>query len=173
MSGTTPAKGKEASKPAGSGKHRNYVKQTDVPRYSLEETLKVARAISEQHAKQPTKPLDVAFALDLTPGAKVFEYVTGASIAYGLTEGGAQAEQISLTDLGRRIVAPTTEGDDLAAMREAVLRPRVIKEFLTRYNNEAVPRDDIARNVLEGRASRRGPRSAPCGSSSTPRARSY
>lgn len=149
MSAATPAKGKEPSKPAGSGKQRTYVKQADVPRYSLREALRVARAISEQHAKQPTKPLDVAFALELTPNAKVFEYITGASIAYGLTEGGAQADQISLTNLGRRVVAPMTDGDDVAAMREAVLRPRVIREFLTKYNNEAVPRDDIARNVLE------------------------
>jgi hypothetical protein len=149
VSAATATKGKEDAKPAGGGKACTYVKQTDVPRYPLREALRVARAISEQHAKQPTKPLEVAFALDLTPNAKVFEYITGASIAYGLTEGGAQADQISLTNLGRRIVAPTTNGDDVAAMREAVLRPRVIREFLTKYKNEAVPRDDIARNVLE------------------------
>jgi hypothetical protein len=137
------------SKEPGDGKNRNYVKQSDFPRVSLNEALRIARAISEHYAKQPTKPLDVAFALDLTPGAKVFKYLTGASIAYGLTEGAAQADQIALTDLGRRIVAPTAEGDDLVAMREAILRPRVIKGFLTKYNNEAVPRDDVARNVLE------------------------
>jgi len=142
--------GKEAGKPAGSGKSRTYVKQTDVPKHSLREALRVAEAISEHYAKQPTKPLDVAFALDLAPNAKAFEYLLGASIAYGLTQGGPQADQISLTDLGRRIVAPTKEGEDLAAQREAFQRPRVIREFLTKHNNGAVPRDDIARNVLEG-----------------------
>ena len=43
----------------------------------------------------------MAFALDLTPGAHVFKYLTGASVAYGLTDGAAQADQISLTDLDR------------------------------------------------------------------------
>jgi hypothetical protein len=81
--------------PTGDRKDRNYVKQSDFPRVSLSEALRVARAISEHYAKQPTKPPDVAFALDLTPGAKIFKYLTGASIAYGLTEGGAQADQIS------------------------------------------------------------------------------
>jgi len=134
--------------PTGDRKDRNYVKQSDFPRVGLSEALRIARAISEHYAKQPTKPLDVAFTLDLTPGAKVFKYLTGASIAYGLTEGGAQADQISLTDLGRRIVAPPTEGYDLVAMREAVLRPRVIKEFLSRYNGSPLPKDNIAYNVL-------------------------
>jgi Predicted nucleotide-binding protein containing TIR-like domain len=44
---------------------------------------------------------------------------------------------------------PTSEEQDAAARREAVLRPRVFKEFLERYDNHAFPRADIAENVLE------------------------
>jgi predicted nucleotide-binding protein len=73
----------------------------------------------------------------------------GASIAYGLTEGGYNAEAISLTALGRRIVAPTSEGDDFAAKREATLRPRIVRDFLTRYNESKLPNDTIGKNVLE------------------------
>lgn len=39
-----------------------------------------------------------------------------------------------MTDLGRRIVAPTVEGDDIAATREALMRQRVVREFLERYD---------------------------------------
>src|SRR3954469_19993041 len=56
---------------------------------------------------------------------------------------------ISLTALGRRIVAPTKEGDDIAAKKEALLRPRVTKDFLSRYNESRLPAEAIARNVLE------------------------
>jgi hypothetical protein len=147
--GKETAKSKEVPAAAETSKRRAYVKQTDVPRHTLNEALRVAQAISDEYAKQPTKPLDVAIALDLVPTGRAFEYLTGASVAYGLTEGGAQADQISLTELGRRVVAPLKEGDDLAAQREAFLRPRVIREFLTRYNNEAVPKDSIAGNVLK------------------------
>lgn len=149
MSAATGTKGKEDAKPAGVGRARAYVRQADVPKYPLREALRVAAAIGEQYAKQPTKPIDVALALELSPRHKKFEYLTGASIAYGLTEGGAQSPQIALSDLGRRIVAPTAEGDDLAAKREAVLRPRIIREFLTKYDGSPLPKDNIARNVLE------------------------
>jgi hypothetical protein len=74
--------------------------------------------------------------------------LTGASIAYALTTGGCNAELISITPLGMRIVRTSAENDDIAAKREALLRPRVIREFLQRYNNAPVPREAIARNVL-------------------------
>jgi hypothetical protein len=66
----------------------------------------------------------------LTPTASAFRMRTGASIAYGFTEGGYNAEKVALTDLGRRAVAPIEEGDDLRTMREGFLRPRTINEFL-------------------------------------------
>jgi len=47
-----------------------------------------------------------------------------------------------------RVVRPTEEGDDVVAMREALLRPRVIGEFLQKYNSAPLPRSDIAINVL-------------------------
>ena len=72
----------------------------------------------------------------------------GASIAYGLTDGGCNASEIKLTPLGRRIVRPTVEGDDIVAKREALLTPRVVNEFLTHYNNSPLPKDHIAQNVL-------------------------
>ena len=71
-----------------------------------------------------------------------------ASIAYGLTAGGYNAETISLEPLAMRIVRPTAEGDDLAAKREALLKPRVVREFLTKYDRAPLPRTEIAENVL-------------------------
>ena len=149
MSPTPGTKGKEAVKSVGNGKPRTYVKQTDVPKYTLREALRVAEAISEQYAKRPTKPIDIALALELNPNGRTFEDLTGASIAYGLTEGGAQADKITLTDVGRRIMAPTAEGEDLAAKREAVMGPRIIRLFLAKYDGSPLPKDNIARNVLE------------------------
>lgn len=128
---------------------RAYVSQSDVPAYSLEQALRIPRAIADNYGKAPTRPLRVAQALNMTPGSGHFRMLCGAAIAYGVTEGGYNTDQIALTPLGRRVVAPTREGDDLAARREALLRPRVIREFLTRYNGSKLPNDVIARNVLE------------------------
>jgi len=128
---------------------RKYLSQSDVPAYSLDQAIRVPMALSDNFGKNPTRPLRVAQAMNLSPTSSGFRMVCGAAIAYGLTEGGYNAELISLTPLGRRIVAPTREGDDTAARREAMLRPRVIRDFLTRYNGSKLPQDAIGRNVLE------------------------
>lgn len=83
------------------------------------------------------------------PATGPFRMITGAAVAYGLTDGAARTEKIGLTSLGRRIVAPTAEGDEIAARREAVLQPRVVREFLQRYDSSRVPSAQIAQNVLE------------------------
>ncbi|KQR47676.1 hypothetical protein ASF87_01535 [Microbacterium sp. Leaf161] len=75
--------------------------------------------------------------------------LTGAAVAYGLTDGAAQGETIGLTALGRRAVAPTSEGDDRNALREAVLQPRAVRQFLEKYDGSKVPSRSIALNVLE------------------------
>ena len=82
------------------------------------------------------------------PTSGPFRQLCGAAIAYGLTEGGYNATKIKLTPLGKRITRPTIEGDDLVAKREALLRPRVLKEFLTQYDHSQIPKDQIAQNVL-------------------------
>jgi hypothetical protein len=131
---------------------KNYVSQADVPRYSIDDALRVARAIADEYGKQPTRPLDIAAAIGMTPGSGSFKMLTGASIAYGFTEGGAQADEISLTELGLRVVAPVDEGDDDAAKREALLRPRVVQEFLKKYDGSKMPRreiGEIGKNILE------------------------
>jgi predicted nucleotide-binding protein len=132
-----------------SDKQRAYVSQSDIPAFSLSKALRVATAIADNYGKAPTKPLRVAQALEMSPTSGPFRMLCGASIAYGLTEGGCNADTISLTVLGKRVVAPTDEGDDSQAKREASLKPRIIREFLTKYNDSKLPTDQIALNVLE------------------------
>lgn len=127
---------------------RSYVSQADVPAGSLDRALRIPRAIADNYGYKPTSPLQVAAALDVQPSSSNFRMLTGAAIAYGLTSGGCNAETISITPLAMRIVRPTSEGDDVAAKREAFLKPRVIREFLQKYDRAPIPREDIARNVL-------------------------
>ena len=128
---------------------RSYLKQSDVPAASLEDALRVAQAIFEHYAGRPTSPLHLAKALNVDPGGSQLKVLTGASMAFGLTEGGAQASNIVVSDLAKRILRPTMEGGSEAAKREAVLTPRVFGEFLRAYDRHNFPRPDIAINVLE------------------------
>lgn len=142
-----PAAKKSAGKPKA--KRAARLNQSDVPAHSLADALKVAEALRDNYASQPATPLDVAAALKMSPTSSGLRMITGAAMAYGLTEGGAQSAMISLTDLGKRITSPLEEGDDIAAMREAVLKPKVINEFLTKYNGAALPQKHIGLNVIE------------------------
>lgn len=143
---------RKGTRPAAVGKikpkKRTYLSQTDVPGSSLDSALRVPRAIVEHYAGSPVTPLQLASALNMSPSSGPFRALCGASIAYGLTDGGYNAQQISLTALGKRIVKPLAEADDAAAKREAILTPRVVGEFLRQYNGSSLPRLDIALNVL-------------------------
>jgi hypothetical protein len=125
--------------------------QEDVPSYSLEQALRVARSIADNYAFKPTKPVNVAGAMGMTHTAGPFRAISGASVAYGLTTGAAQAPEIGITPLGMRILRPKTVGDDVAAKREALLKPKVVGEFLRDYDGAALPPDAIAKNVLESK----------------------
>ena len=80
---------------------RIQVSQADIPAYSLEEAMRVPKAIVDNYNSKPVSPLKVAAAMNLGPATGRFKMITGAAIAYGLTDGGAQSSQISLTPLGR------------------------------------------------------------------------
>src|SRR5438128_521872 len=85
---------------------RTYLKQSDVPSASLDESLRVPQAILDHYAGRPTSPLYVAKALNVDPKGSQLKVLSGAAIAFGLVEGGAQAAAISVTDLTRRILRP-------------------------------------------------------------------
>jgi len=129
---------------------RERISQADLPRTSLVKALRLPRALLEQYAGQPTPPIDLALAVGVKPSSSGWRTLTGSAIGYGLTEGGYNASTISLTDLGRRAVAPQTEGEDIEALREACLKPAVIGMFLKKYDGNKFPREEIALNVLKG-----------------------
>jgi predicted nucleotide-binding protein len=133
----SPAKGKRAR-----------LSQSDVPSMSVIDALRIPKALRDDCGSQPTVPLLVAKAVGMQPSGGSFRMLTGAAVAYGLTDGAAQSTTIGLADLGRRAVRPTSEGDDTAALREAAIKPRVMREFLQKYNGSKFPNDVIAKNVL-------------------------
>lgn len=143
------AKNEVSGKGASSAKQRSpKIMQTNMPSHSLEDALAVPRAIWDNLAGKPSTPLQVCTALDMSPSSSKFRDLSGAAIAYGLTAGGWNAKSISLEALGKRAVAPTEEGDDICAIREAVMRPGILKRFFEYYDGKKFPKDVIAENML-------------------------
>ena len=128
---------------------RVYFKQADFPQSPLQQAQRIAAALVENFAADSGSPPDVALSLGISPTSSGWSALTGASIAYGLTDGGINASVIKLTSLGRRLVAPEEEGEDVIARREAILKPRILREFFEKYRRAKFPNDTIAVNVLK------------------------
>lgn len=138
-------------KEQGGKKRPGKVSQADMPSVSLSEALRIPIAIRDNYGLDPSTPVDVGVAVGIAPTSGGFRQLAGAAIAYGLTNGGYNAVEISLTELGERIVAPKVDGDDIVAMREAFERPRIVKEFVAKYDGKKLPTsDEVVKNVLHG-----------------------
>ncbi|MBN8808645.1 MAG: nucleotide-binding protein [Sphingomonas sp.] len=114
----------------------------------LDQVLRLPKAIWDNFAGKGAAPLRVAMAIGVTPTSGPWRNLCGTAIAYGLTEGGYAAAEINLTPLGLKIVRPTAEDDVQKGLIEAILKARIPREFLQRYNNAKFPKDLIAQNVL-------------------------
>lgn len=136
-----------AGKPGKPGK-RSRISQSDIPSYSLETARRVSQSLADVYRSGATRPMDVASALELGPSSSHFRVMCGASVGYGLTDGGPNAPTISLTKLGSRVVAPTEVDDDKAALKEAALKPSVARQFYMKYDGTPLPPKNIAQNVL-------------------------
>ena len=123
--------------------------QTACPSVTLAEALAVPQAIKDNFAGQATAPLLVAEACGVTPASSNWRVLTGAAVAYGLTNGAYNSKEISITPLGERIVAPLIEGDSEIALREAALKPTILSEFYHQYDRNKLPKVEIAYNVLQ------------------------
>jgi predicted nucleotide-binding protein len=132
---------------AESAGKRTYISQADVPKHPIAEVIALAKALHENFNGE-SAPHELANAMSISPTSSAWQSVTGAAVAYGLTEGAYNAVHIKLTALGFRIVAPEEEGDDTRATREATLRPRILREFFLKYNRGKFPPEQIGMNVL-------------------------
>lgn len=135
--------------PAKADEKRVYFKQADFPQSTLQQAQRIASALVDNFASDSGSPPDVALSLGISPTSSSWPALTGASIAYGLTDGGINANVIKLTSLGKRLVAPEAEDEDIVARREAILKPRILREFFEKYRRAKLPNDTIAVNVLK------------------------
>ncbi|MCE9604935.1 MAG: hypothetical protein K8U03_08545, partial [Planctomycetia bacterium] len=65
------------------------------------------------------------------------------AVTYGLISIDYSSGTVSLTDLGRRLVAPIAEGQDDDAKIEALLCPRLMGAFFLKYDGGIFPRENI------------------------------
>jgi len=113
-------------------KNRNY------PPLRLAEALKVPQKIQDEASGMTTSRLTLAELLDISPASSNFSNSVAASRMYGLTNGGINAKEFSLTALGNE----ASGGDEVArvaAYKKAVMNIEPYKAFFEAFNNKRVP----------------------------------
>lgn len=123
-------------------------KSRPFPRRTLEQALRVPRTLRDKNGGQPWSTGEVAKALGLGAKSGNFFYLTSAAKQYGLTEGTSQTAEISLTDLGRRAVYPTSPDEERTALRDAFLHVPSFRRVLEHYGGNKLPEKQYRENTL-------------------------
>lgn len=123
-------------------------KAVTFPKTTLKETLRLAQAIQDNNAGEPYNRLDLAQAVKYSPESSYFRTLITSSTRYGLTEGSYVAERISLTGLGKSIVAPRSDEEKNKALVEALKRIEVFRKFFERFDQNKLPREELLENTL-------------------------
>ncbi len=142
--------GKRKANPKQSGSEGPKRKriQSDFPKDSLEQALRVAKALEDANGGQPLPPIETATALGVSPGSSDFRVILSASLKYGLTTGTYKSERISLDELGRKIVEPKTPEEKQAAIDGAALRPPDFKSIYDYYKGKKLPEKSFFQNTV-------------------------
>lgn len=119
------------------------------PKNTLEDAIKIARAIEEQNAGNAMKPdmLSKAVGYNSLSDWRFLDLLRSAN-QYGLVNGSGKISPVSLTDIGQDVVAPSTPSARPKALQDAfraVEDFRRVEEF---YRGKKLPEDEFFENTL-------------------------
>jgi len=122
--------------------------KSDFPKYTLEDTLRVAKALQEANGGQPLPPTETAIALEMSPGSSEFRTILSSSIKYGLTSGSYNQERVSLEELGRNIVEPTSPESSQRSLVTAALNPPTFRSIYDYFKGKKLPEATFFQNTV-------------------------
>jgi hypothetical protein len=119
------------------------------PRRSLEEALRVPRAIRDGNAGKPWGADQVALALKIAAKSSNLKYLLAASEDFGFTSGRSAVGQVALTDLGKEAVYPSSPDAEAKALRQAFNKVDVFRKVLEHYDGNNLPEREFLDNTLQ------------------------
>ncbi|MCC6574158.1 MAG: hypothetical protein IT462_10220 [Planctomycetes bacterium] len=133
----------------GKGKPQTAVPAWTFPKNTLEEALKVPKAIEEKFAGNPTKAEDIVKAVGFAR-ENDWRYLNllRSSMLYGLTSGTGATATISLEKLGEDIVSPDSPEQRQKALLEAFRKVDDFKKVEEFYKGKKIPEDEFFENTL-------------------------
>lgn len=142
------AKSNTSTKPKQSKKATEQVPSDALPRKSLEDALRVARAIKENYGAKGGTWEDIASALGFSANNPNNKYFLWAAASYGLISKG-EGGVYTVAEIARKILAPTYDGEDREGIVKAIATPSILARFYSDYSSSLLPAGEIFKNVLE------------------------
>lgn len=139
--------------------------QAKYPRHSVEQALRIPKAIYEQNAGNPCTVREAATFTGATSVSGNFNVEVSSAKKYGFlaSEGG----KLVLQERARKAIAPQSATDRVTALREAVLAAPDLSAVYNFYRGENLPDDQFFTNALTDRSAFRSTRSRSSEKSST------
>jgi hypothetical protein len=123
--------------------------QRTFPRRTLDQALRIPRALKEKNGGNPWEPGQVAKAIGLGAKGGNFYYIAAASRDYGFTVGSRDTAEIALSELGRRAVYPPSDEAQAEALLDAFLNVDLFKKVLIHYGGNNLPERQFLSNTLQ------------------------
>lgn len=120
----------------------------DLPRKTLEEAIRLAQVIKDDYAGKLATWEDIAKSMDFSAKNPNNQYYLWAATAYGIIEK-TDEQQYRITEIGRKILAPTYDNEDQEGKVIAIGKPAILARFYSDYGASKLPSNDIFRNVIE------------------------
>jgi hypothetical protein len=108
---------------------QSYVAAETLPRRSLEQVVVVPKTLHSTYAGKSATLEELCSAMGISPGSGNTKYLFASALAYGLVT--KNGDEYTLGETGRKIVAPTYDGEDAEAKVKAVLTPTILSRFFT------------------------------------------
>lgn len=121
-----------------------------LPRLPLEPTLVVAEALRNAFAGKATSANELSSVLGIAPHSRHFTDLISSAVAYGIVNKEA-TNVYSLSEIGRKIIAPTYEREAAEGKRKAVLNPFVPSIFYSDFDGYPLPPAEVLPSILQTR----------------------
>lgn len=116
------------------------------PRHSVEKALRIPRAIFDQNAGKETSDKDSAAFTGVGFNGP-YRVELSSAIKYGFLER-PKAGHVAVTERARQALRPQKSGDEIEALRQAILDAPEISEVYKHYRGENLPDGKFFENAL-------------------------
>jgi predicted nucleotide-binding protein len=120
--------------------------KADFPKMSLKDALAVPNAL-QKNGGQPLPAIDMATAVDKSPGSSGFRTITASASAYGLI-GGSYKTVFTMRELGEAITQPKSLEEASQARVTATLTPGTFRSIFDYYKGKKFPERQFFVNTI-------------------------